>query len=238
MGEFYKMEFDAWDEGTVELSLEEEAAYLRVCHQIYRRRGPIPNSEALLCSLWRCHKNKVRSLLQRLISAGKVQVNPEGYLSNTRATQELHHRETLSTRRAYAGRVGGTRSGEVRRKPLESSNVIEAFASVPRTRGEERREEERRVDAAPAASNINIKAPDAELFAKGRDLLGKSAGGLIKRLLDSKGGNVPLAMAALLQASTKENPREYLGGVINRKSTAPAGREPDRPGMVWGDDYM
>ncbi len=40
--EFYKMEYEAWDEGTDDLTLEQEGAYLRLCHQMYRRRGSIP----------------------------------------------------------------------------------------------------------------------------------------------------------------------------------------------------
>ena len=33
-------------------------------------------------------------------------------------------------------------------------------------------------------------------------------------LLDAKGGSIPLARAAVEQASTKEDPREYLGAII------------------------
>lgn len=143
MGEFYKMEFDAWDEGTIDLTLEEEAAYLRLCHQMYRRRGPTPNSERLLCSLWRCHPNKARRLLKKLIEMGKIYATPEGHLTNTRVTREVDTRETLRTQRADAGQTGGIRSGESRRKPLKDNDTDEAFASskTNKRRGEENREE-------------------------------------------------------------------------------------------------
>lgn len=149
-GEFYKMEFDAWDEGTVDLSLEEEAAYLRLCHQMYRRRGPVPNSDRLLVSLWRCHQNKARPLLQRLIAAGKIFVTPEGHLSNTRVTQEVDARETLSTHRADAGHTGGIRSGHARRKSLKTNDVDEA----KRSREEKIREEENREDKTHSVSDV------------------------------------------------------------------------------------
>lgn len=128
-GEFYKMEFDAWDEGTVELTLEEEGAYLRLCHQMYRRRGPIPNSDRMLCALWRCHQNKARPLLQKLITKGKIQVTPEGNLTNGRVRQEVDTRETLGRHRADAGHTGGIRSGHARRKSLENNNTDEAKRS-------------------------------------------------------------------------------------------------------------
>jgi uncharacterized protein YdaU (DUF1376 family) len=150
-GEFYKMEYDAWDEGTVDLSLEEEAAYLRLCHQMYRRKGPIPNSDRLLCALWRCHQNKARPLLQKLIAAGKVHVTPDGHLTNTRVTQEVDARETLSTRRADAGHTGGIRSGHVRRKSLKNNNPDEAKRSrEEKIREEENREEKIRTDSHPS----------------------------------------------------------------------------------------
>jgi hypothetical protein len=55
---------------------------------------------------------------------------------------------------------------------------------------------------------------EAQLFDRGKKVLGSSSGGLIARLLKAKQGSVPLARAAIEQASTKENPREYIGRVI------------------------
>lgn len=182
-GEFYKMEFDAWDEGTVELTLEEEAAYLRLCHQMYRRRAPVPNSDRLLCSLWRCHPNKARPLLQRLIEKKKVFLTVEGHIANTRVTQELDTRETLATQRADAGHKGGIRSGHARRKSLKNKHASEANgaeASSKRSREEKIREErvldDRKSDASDfeafwkaypsRGSGGNPKAPAKTAFEK------------------------------------------------------------------------
>ncbi|WGR74322.1 MULTISPECIES: hypothetical protein [unclassified Bradyrhizobium] len=57
-------------------------------------------------------------------------------------------------------------------------------------------------------------SPEAELFRRGREVLGKQAGGLITKLLAAKQKNIPLARAAIEQASTKSDPREYIGAVI------------------------
>lgn len=51
---------------------------------------------------------------------------------------------------------------------------------------------------------------ERELFRRGKEILGKSAGGQIARLLKAKGGNVALARSALEAASTKQNPAEYV----------------------------
>jgi hypothetical protein len=66
-------------------------------------------------------------------------------------------------------------------------------------------------DAEPSA-RIDNSEPD--LFRRGKELLGQSAGGLIKNLLKAKKGNVALARSAIEVASTKQDPREYLGAII------------------------
>ena len=158
--EFYKMEYEAWDEGTDLLSLEQEAAYLRLCHQMYRRRGPIPNNPVLLSRLWRCHPNRARKLLDDLIQAGKVTVSPEG-LTNTRVTRELDARETGRTRKVDAGQTGGRRTQEIRRNALNSNDADQAGASTGdqalSSRGEERREE--KTPHNPLASGSAAEQP-------------------------------------------------------------------------------
>lgn len=142
--EYYRMEYEAWDEGTDGLSLEQEGAYLRLCHQMYRRRGPVANQPNTLSRIWRCHPNKARSLVADLIAQGKVALTPEGHLTNTRVTQELHARETQRTQKVDAGRVGGEHSGQSRAKQLKLHDPTEAPASVETKQNEatKRREEE------------------------------------------------------------------------------------------------
>lgn len=65
-------------------------------------------------------------------------------------------------------------------------------------------------DAAEAAP----PDPEVELFHRGREVLGKGAGGLISKLLTAKQKHIALARAAIEQASTKSDPREYIAAVI------------------------
>jgi hypothetical protein len=64
--------------------------------------------------------------------------------------------------------------------------------------------------------------PETELFRRGREVLGNSAGGVISQLLKAK-GKPELARAAVEVAATKENPREYIGAIIRGNA------EQDRP---------
>jgi hypothetical protein len=68
-------------------------------------------------------------------------------------------------------------------------------------------------DAAPNGAPLE-ETEEAGLFRRGKEICGQKSGGLIARLLKAKKDPVPLARAAIEQASTKENPREYIGAVI------------------------
>lgn len=63
------------------------------------------------------------------------------------------------------------------------------------------------------------KPPEAELYRRGREVLGKDAGGFIKKLLTARDGNVAMARADIETASTKDKPLEWIGGVIRHVSS-------------------
>ena len=65
-------------------------------------------------------------------------------------------------------------------------------------------------DAAPAVRN-----EEADLFHRGKAVLGDNAGGLIKKLITAKAGSIALARAAIETASTKQDPREYVAACIH-----------------------
>jgi uncharacterized protein YdaU (DUF1376 family) len=147
-GEFYKMDYEAWDEGTDGLSLEQEAAYLRLCHQLYRRKASIPNAPATLARIWRCHPNKARKLLADLVAAGKV-VEKDGHLTNTRVTRELDDRETRRTQKADAGHTGGTRTQDNRRKSLKTLSPDQASVVPPDKQNQAEKEGEGEKEDTP-----------------------------------------------------------------------------------------
>lgn len=132
-GEFYKMDFRAWNIGTVDLSLEQEAAYLRLCHAMYDAGGSIPNSTRLLQSIFRCGNAKAAALVRQLVKAGKIQVDIDEKLSNRRVLEELSNREKLSEERRAAGRKGGSAGrGNADRKSSEGRVNPEWSSSDPR----------------------------------------------------------------------------------------------------------
>jgi len=140
-GEYYKMEYDAWDEGTVDLTLEQEAAYLRLCHQMYRRGGEMANSTKLLCTLFRCQHNKAVALLKALVAVGKIVITDHGTLTNKKVSRVLVDRESMASRRRVdRGSIGG-RPRVPPRKPLLNKDVDVDNHSQVRKRREEKRED-------------------------------------------------------------------------------------------------
>lgn len=232
-GEFYKMEFEAWDEGTIDLSLELEAAYLRLCHQMYRRQGPVPNSTRLLCAIWRCHHRKATSLLKALIDAGKIEER-DGNLSCKKVDRVLNDRALISNNRRNAGQLGGERSAIVRSNHLKNNDVNEAYASTPtkQNQPEERRGEETRIEETEAAVAATTSDQEVQYFRRFKEICGQQSGGLATKLIKAKHGSVTDARIALEQASKKQNPREYIGAVIRGASQEVAVRASQADGRL------
>lgn len=139
MSEFYKMRPGRWNTGTDDLTLEQEAAYLRVVNAIHLHDHPVRNNMRVLAGLWRCNERKAKRLLNELVEAGKLQIEGE-WVVNELAMDDVSIRRQLSVERASAGRRGGIESGKTRRKSLKNNDTDEASAL---TRIEENRIEEK-----------------------------------------------------------------------------------------------
>lgn len=100
------------------------------------------------------------------------------------------------------------------RDKKRNATVTQAV-TVTHPRTETEAETERKQDAAPSAPPLAPMNDETEVYRRGKEILGASSGGLIKNLIKAKKGSVPHARAAIEIASTKENPREYIGGILS-----------------------
>ena len=64
-------------------------------------------------------------------------------------------------------------------------------------------------------------AIDVVLYREGKSLLGKKAGGQITKLRKAFGGDCEKSLEAIRLAATKEDPAEYVAGVIRAAPGAP-----------------
>jgi hypothetical protein len=158
--EFYKMEYEAWDEGVEvfgngEQALILEGAYLRLCHKMYRVRGPVSADLNRLSHLWGVHYNTAKSILKKLVDFGKISLESGGaYIINNRCAQELHSRGIMSAVRAQSGRKGGTSGGAVvahsgKKGPdLFTSDEANASSTDSQSREDKSREDKEEESAA------------------------------------------------------------------------------------------
>lgn len=148
MTDWYKMNPVDWNDGTDDLTLEQEAAYLRLCHAIYITERPIRDNGFVIAGLLRCNDRKAKRLISELEAAGKITVE-NGVISNRRAAEEVSNRNRTRAERKSAGSRGGVESGKSRAKALENNKTGEAIASTS-VEPEEIREEESREPLTPS----------------------------------------------------------------------------------------
>jgi hypothetical protein len=67
---------------------------------------------------------------------------------------------------------------------------------------------------------------ERELFRRGKEVLGRTAGGVITNLLKAKGQNVALARADIERASQAQDPMEFVAGLIRGEKRPAASRFP------------
>lgn len=142
MASFFKLEIAEWNVGTDNLSLEQEAAYLRIVNMIRLYEQPLKHNLRVLCGLWRCNERKAKRLLQELIDAKKITIEGD-LIVNEKAVEDASNLRQSRVDKASAGRAGGIESGKVRRKALETNDQDEAPASTreDKTRLEKTRED-------------------------------------------------------------------------------------------------
>jgi uncharacterized protein YdaU (DUF1376 family) len=154
---FYKMDPAAWDFGTAELSLEEEAAYLRIVNAIHKHDGPVPNIDRVLAGLFRCSPRKARGLVDALVAAGKVLIE-DGKIWNERARSDLFQRQLASGSAAIRGSKGGRNRAINAAKALKDNDTPQANAS---SRIEENRIEKKETE--PNGSGKKKSSPRSRL---------------------------------------------------------------------------
>lgn len=198
---------------TGHLRAAHHGAYFLLCMH-YWATGGLPDDDKQLATIacmtdreWRA----ARPIIEPLFKG-------EGKWKHKRVDEEMAEAQAKYERRVEAGSKGG----KAKAKNKQSSSNASPMLKQPIT---DNPKEEK--DAAPDGA----PSEEADLFRRGKSVLGSNAGGQIAKLLKAKGGSIPLARAAIEQAATKQNPREYIGRVIS--GPAP----PDEPLTSFGERF-
>lgn len=205
----------------------ETALYTIIIMRIYDVGGPIADDVRALSTRANMTPARTQRVVDRLIEIGKIVRGPDGRFSNPVAEQTIARsaEERERTRQKNSAAANSRWRKPEQNQPNGHASALPNDASktpldleLPLLSNESNGHGS--VQAKPKPS------PDAEYFARGRELLGNSAGGLLQRVLVAKDRNVALARSAIEMASTKTNPREYLGAIIKGATEAAAAGRP------------
>jgi len=219
---------------TMHLSAIETGIYVRLLLHCWQHRTiPTDNKKLSLIThcdprLWHQYRETVLAFFDTVDGST---------MQHKRVSAELHRSEEISNKRKAAAL----------QKHSKSPPIAEQLHTQLQPHTQSQRKEERKQDApsgaigfsekdcrtaeldllTEAVNGKHVDLPDGskaelerQLFRRGKQVLGPDSGGLIKKLLNAKQGVVAHAQAAIEMASTKENPREYVGAVI-RGQTSP-----------------
>jgi hypothetical protein len=201
---------------------DQQLVYLVTLLRIYEVRGPCLDTPAVLARRIGINTARVQKALEALYSMPNKLTTSDRGISNDYAERSMREGEEQHQLRVRAGGEGG-RTTAKKRKQKQSDPVSKADSPLKQSGTESESEgflfpPEK---APKADSSRETKAPpldiEADLYRRGREVLGQQSGGMITQLLRAKGGNHALARAAIEEASTRGVPREYVGAMIRKK---------------------
>lgn len=220
---------DAYLGDTNHLTTLEHGAYLLLLISMWRAGGKLPNDDKRLARFARLTTGQWARIRPTLIPFFRV--DPDGQLSQGRLTDELDAVRQHSKRQ----------SDRSKRRWLKNKDNANAAGmpdacTLTLTTTPSQEVSKKETPAVPKNGNGHLpegilplaelpRTLEAEFFGRGKQVLGKNAGGLLSRLLKARGGNVALARASLELASTKEDPREFIGAAIRSADAENSPRE-------------
>jgi len=149
------------------------------------------------------------SLLLELEGFGVFSRDSDGVVYSRRMRRD--HEKAIEDKRnggkggnpKLKGGVNPTDNGEVKaQKPLPKKN------SEP-------------IGSGAEAPSVDPSQAERDYFARGRDVLGKSAGGQLAKLLKANSGNVSLSRSTLELAATKHDKAAFFARAISHQSQGP-----------------
>lgn len=190
----------------------EQLVYLVMLLRIYEGGGFCPDTIDAIARRVGHNKRIVSNALNNLFEAGRLRREADG-IHNPVADCVIAETRARREGRIESGRKGGVATAKKlfrnqTQPPSNAKVLLPAKSSYLHLQLEE--------SLFPngnkaSAISKNGNSAEADLFRRGREILGPDAGGFIKRVLKAKGGSIPQARAAIESASEKNDPREYLG---------------------------
>jgi uncharacterized protein YdaU (DUF1376 family) len=192
---------------TQHLTRDQHGAYLLLLGTAWTQGGYLPDDDEVLAAIAKATPAEWDAMKGRIMAFWTL--TKRGW-KQKRLMKEIEYVSEQKERRKRAAQIGG-RAKAGKQKGNSSAN---------RTANET---ETQAIALAPTPTPILVdkSTEDAALFNRGVEVLGDGSRGLVAKLKKAKGGNVALARAAIEQASTKSNPREYIGRIVSGADEGP-----------------
>lgn len=205
---------DAFIADTMHLNATETGAYLMLLMVAWRSAGcRLPDDDAKLCRYARVDPRTWARIKPSIMEFWSLH---DGFWTQKRLLSEHDKVCKMAERARQNGKHGGrpkSLNGKGEHNPAGSKSGTQKKAPIPIPIDNTL---ESNLSKDADASQIDDPAEqERDLFSRGKAVLGPKAGGMIKKLLDAKHGNLALARAAIEQASTKQNPAEFVGAIVS-----------------------
>lgn len=201
---YYKAYPRDFIEGTVGMPFEVKCAYRVVLDLVYMQGGNLPDDARYISGLLGCSIRKWNSIRDELVKGGKLVVSGE-FLTNYRAVSEL---ETLS---------------KLQDKQRENASVPRKNKELgkPRLNHTEPEPDTKKEEPLRGPLAVSEKGLEAEVFALGKAVLGKSSGGVIVNLRKACEYDDAYALDLLRQAAEKQEPMAWVQAAIKSVKDRP-----------------
>jgi len=156
------------------------------------QRGQLAHSVRFMADKWQWSKSRVDRFLARLKNEAMIGTDTGQGINIITVCNYDEYQKVSLPKKVDSGTVVGTAAGQQRDREESTENT------------EEKKE------------SLRGASPEAALFAFGREVLGKSAGGLVTRLRKASDFDDGQVMGLLTEAKGKDNPVEWINGVLKR----------------------
>ena len=214
-----------------------QLVYIVMLLRIYESGGACPDTLDAISTRTKLNKRVVSGALDELFRETRLVRESDG-IANPKATKVIAESRELFKKRKIASQKAGLASAE-KRKEKQGNDATSRSTDEPQTSTHLHLHRQDSLfpngnSAPPKVPKSNPKVPKSKIpsaleierkgfFDRGKQVLGDGAGGFLQKLLALKHGNIALARAAVEQASTMDNPREYIGGILRGGSNGKTG---------------
>ena len=180
---------------TMHLSTEEHGAYLLLLGTYWRRGKALPDDDKWLATVTKMTTKKWKMVRPKVIEFFEIS---DGHLYHKRVEKEMVKSSGRLDQARAAGQAGGLAT-RARVTTTTTESIPDANASGT---------------DEPLQNGQDPDPPDKAVYAYGKQVLGKSAGGLIRQLIEHCDKDLGRAYGVLTTAAGKQDPREYVGATI------------------------